>query len=328
MSATPAAPPDNAMEYQYDVGFSFLQQDESIALQLKALLSHQFSVFVYSERQRELAGKDGMDTFTDVFAKQARVCVILFRDGWGETRWTRIEETAVKNRAFESGWDFLLVIALDLTPTRPKWLPATKIWLGWEQFGASGATAVIHARVTEAGGVARDESPLDKATRMAQCAREEQALQRRLRSDEGVALARASVDELFAHIHDAVNEIIKSARPKTSSPDIRYEENRQQPMFPAIVVRTARWSVTVHWAQQYANSLDGSALTVTRFAGAVFFDGFTRGRRELTRRTYSFRLDAAGLPVWVNDKTKDELVSSPTLADQELRWLIGKQYGE
>lgn len=327
MSTPPLTTPDIDTNYKYDVALSFLQEDEPIALQLKEALSRQFSVFVYSERQRELAGTDGMDTFTDVFAKHARVCVVLFRDGWGQTKWTRIEETAIKTRAFNAGWDFLLVIGLGTAPSPPLWLPPTKIWLGWDQFGLKGAEAVIHARIGEAGGVAHDESSVDRAKRLARAAAEEQVLQRRLRSDEGVRLARASFEELFAQLSDAVTEITKP-RADGTSVEIGCEENRQQSMYPAIVVRTSRWSVMFHWEQQYANSLDGSALVVTRVAGAVFFDGYARKRREVTRRSYNFRLDGDGAPIWVNDKKEDERISSRMLAEQELAWLIDKIYGK
>ena len=62
--------------------------------------------FIYSEQQKVLAGRDGEQLFNAVFGEKARVVVILFRKEWGQTPFTRIEETAIKNRAFDYGYDF------------------------------------------------------------------------------------------------------------------------------------------------------------------------------------------------------------------------------
>ena len=99
--------------YEYDVAFSFLNTDENIAIKLNDLLSGRFNTFIYSEKQAELAGKDGEEKFNEVFGRQARVVVVLYRNEWGTTKWTRIEMTAIKNRAFEYGYDFTSVIQRD-----------------------------------------------------------------------------------------------------------------------------------------------------------------------------------------------------------------------
>src|ERR1039458_4546278 len=96
-----------AIAYEYDVAFSFLAQDELLATNLNDLLQDRLNTFLYSKRQGELAGTDGEQTFNSVFGEKARVVVVLYRAGWGETPWTRIEETAIRNRAFEHGYDFV-----------------------------------------------------------------------------------------------------------------------------------------------------------------------------------------------------------------------------
>ena len=106
--------------YKYDVAFSFLAQDEKIAQQVNDLIKGRLNTFVYSERQKELAGTDGERTFTKVFAEEARVVVILYREEWGKTKWTRIEETAIRNRAFDEGYDFTLFVPLDSQPKLPQ----------------------------------------------------------------------------------------------------------------------------------------------------------------------------------------------------------------
>src|SRR5438270_2107609 len=108
-------------EHKYDAAVSFLQQDEELARDLVDRVRDRISVFIYSEQQKELAGSDsdGVDTFTRVFAVESRVVVVLYREGWGQTRWTRVEETAIKTRWFNEGFSFLLVIALDQKEPTP-----------------------------------------------------------------------------------------------------------------------------------------------------------------------------------------------------------------
>lgn len=48
-------PERNEDQFKYDVAFSFLGQDEAIAVQLNDLLSDRLRTFIYSERQLELA---------------------------------------------------------------------------------------------------------------------------------------------------------------------------------------------------------------------------------------------------------------------------------
>ena len=47
--------------YKYDVAISFLAQDEPLAVQLADALRDRMTVFVYSEQQKELVGKDGLE---------------------------------------------------------------------------------------------------------------------------------------------------------------------------------------------------------------------------------------------------------------------------
>ncbi|HXU35302.1 MAG TPA: hypothetical protein VN937_02995 [Blastocatellia bacterium] len=118
-------------EYKYDVAISFLQEDEQLAIEIADRLSDRVNVdvFIYSKRQNELVGKDGLEAFSGVFGEQSRVVVVLHREKWGRTAWTGVEETAIKNRGIEGeqGWDFLLLIRLDMSAAIPKWLPRTRI---------------------------------------------------------------------------------------------------------------------------------------------------------------------------------------------------------
>jgi hypothetical protein len=48
-------------KYEYEVAFSFNALDEGLATQLNDLISDRMKTFLYSERQREIAGRDGQE---------------------------------------------------------------------------------------------------------------------------------------------------------------------------------------------------------------------------------------------------------------------------
>ncbi len=92
--------------YEYDVAFSFLQQDEQLAAEMADRIRDRVKVFIYSEQQKQLIANDGIDAFSRVFRREARIVVVLYRESWGNTKWTRIEETAIKSRQFDEGFKF------------------------------------------------------------------------------------------------------------------------------------------------------------------------------------------------------------------------------
>ena len=153
-------------KFKYEVAFSFLKQDEMQAYEINDKIQDRLETFIYSKKQEELGGTDGEKEFNQTFCELSRVVVILYRDGWGNTAWTRIEETAIKNRAFGKGWDFLLLINLDINSTLPTWIPKPYIWLDFQRFKADGAIAVIEQKVKQAGGEIRIETIEDRAERL------------------------------------------------------------------------------------------------------------------------------------------------------------------
>jgi hypothetical protein len=176
-------------EYQYEVGFSFLKQDEAIAYDLNDHIQDRLSTFIYSKKQEELGGTDGEKKFNKVFYEECRVVVVLYRNGWGETPWTRIEETAIKNRAFDTGWNFLFFINLAPNSLVPSWIPKTNIGLDYQRFKTEGAIAVIEHKVKEQGGTSRQETIAEAAERLKRLRKAEKERELFLKSQEAVTQA-------------------------------------------------------------------------------------------------------------------------------------------
>jgi hypothetical protein len=152
--------------YLYDVAFSFLARDEGTALALIDEVKDRVKCFIYSKEQKDLAGKAGDEAFGNVFGRQARVVVILYRKEWGTTPWTRVEETAIKNRGLEEGYDFTLLIPMEEKLETPIWFPKNRLWFGLETYGLKAAAGVIEARVVEQDGTVRELSTADKLNRI------------------------------------------------------------------------------------------------------------------------------------------------------------------
>ena len=130
----------------YHVAISFLAQDEPLALAIRGSLQPPASVFAYSKAQEQLAGRDGIEAFRTVFREQAQLVVILYRQGWGETPWTRVEKLAIEEFAHEEfaheeGWEHLLFVRLDASPV-PKWIPKPHLYLDYDRVTLADLTGV------------------------------------------------------------------------------------------------------------------------------------------------------------------------------------------
>jgi hypothetical protein len=176
--------------FKYDIAFSFVKEDEGLATQLNDLVQDKCRTFLYSRAQEQLAGTDGERTFNAVFGEQARTVAVLLRPEWGQTSWTRIEETAIKNRAYNQGYDFATFIVTAPRTPAPEWLPKTRIWYDLERFGLPGAAAVLVSRVQERGGVAVEETLADKAARLQRAQDFNQQRDAFQRSRDGLDAAR------------------------------------------------------------------------------------------------------------------------------------------
>ena len=104
---------------KYDVAISFLSIDEPIAAALYNKLSDGLEVFFYPRRQEELAGTDGMVSMRAPFFEESRILVVLYKEPWGQTPWTGVEETAIKENCLTNNFQQLFFMTLDNTSALP-----------------------------------------------------------------------------------------------------------------------------------------------------------------------------------------------------------------
>lgn len=308
------------LEFENDAAFSFLAADEGLANSIASKLAERLNVFVYSERQKELAGADGLEAFSKVFRSDSRIVVVLYREGWGQTRWTRVEETAIKERAWDEGWDFLLVVSLD--GTAPVWLPKTRLWFGLERFGVEGAAAVVESRVVQAGGVAKEESAPERAARLAASMEAKRKREARERGAEAVKVADGAVEE-FTRALEALADQAASI-PQGMPASLKPVPNSWHEW----ELRVGRYIALLRWRRAYSNTNDDSRLYVTVFDNVERNEArYTDKRvRPVLDREFEFGLDEAGIWVWRPPKSTHPVYTNDRLADWLMKEMLDRAY--
>lgn len=301
-------------DFDYDVAFSFHTLDEGIATQLNDLLQDRFKTFLYSKRQEEIAGRDGEETFNSVFGKKARIVAVLYRQEWGKTPFTRIEETAIRNRAFQEGFDFTVFIPTDENPNVPPWLPKTRIYAGLKRFGLQGVAAVIEARIEEAGGQPHVETLTDRAARFLRQDEVRKAKEKFRTSSEGVNAANLAFKELFSEIEGQAKGIAASGI------DIKIKR-----VGSGTGLLLHGYNVFLHlfWRNLYSNTLENSTLNARFTRGAPRIPELMvfEEPQDLGVDIYNFELlDVIGSG-YVN-QTSNRTYSVKGLASELIRQLI------
>lgn len=302
-------------EYKYDVAFSFLERDEALAAELNDLLQSRVRTFLYSRKQEVLAGTDGEKRFNAVFASEARLVVVLYRVGWGESPWTRIEQTAIRNRGYDNGYDFVKFIPLDDPPSVPNWLPRAQLWIGLTRWGTAGAAGVIEARVQELGGEPHEESVADKAVRVDRSIKFAEKRKQFLRSFEGVNAANTLYESLKQEVQ------LEIANLNTVAPSFEYSFKSNRKEF-AILGRGP--ALLVYWNYHAANSLDDAHLEITLWLGHPPWPGvrFYDPPKKLQKFMFTFELMPSDEHCWISNDNENRTYSSKALASYLLSYSI------
>lgn len=293
-------------DYKYDLALSLLDEDEATAQELYRLLPGDLSVFLYSARQLELVGDDGVDAFSAVFAREARTVAVLHRRGWGGTRWTAIEEGAVKSRFWNEGADFVTLVKLDAAPS-PDWFPATRVWGSFDRLGLSGVAAVLGERIQARGRAVREETAEELAARVR---REQDAEVRRrafLASDDGVKEANITASTLFDEFERLAPGVDAAATRTDTREFMLYRDGH---------------AVTISWAVRWSNTLNDSELCVKEWHGRPNVGGrFFGEKQELEMHLFDFDQPAPGEAAW-RDRKSGQLFSSRQLAEWAAKLLL------
>jgi hypothetical protein len=300
-------------QYKYDVAFSFLEQDESIAIQIDDLLKDHLSTFIYTYKQEEIAGTDGEKTFNEIFANHSRIVVVLYRENWGKTPWTRIEETAIKNRAYNKGYDFALFIPMETSQKVPQWLPKTQLWIGLERWGIAGAASVIEAKVQTSGGTPKEETAIDFAKRKERDLKRIKARKDFLESENGVQAAFKEASDLFSKLQILCDEIAKETGWKI--------EKYQSKPGDSLLIYSCGVTLIISWSCKWTNILDDSYLYLTLWQGRVGWPNTLQIEDPVKLEEFVFYFDTHDTISygWKKSDSSDPILSSKRLSEFSIK---------
>jgi hypothetical protein len=298
---------------KYDVAISFLSRDLAIAASLNDRLSGELEVFFYPGNQEELAGTDGLESMRKPFVDGSRVVVVLYREGWGTTPWTRVEESAIKDGCLKYGWRRLFFVLIDAPERLPLWVPDTHIGFDYTKFPIDQAVGAIKARVLENGGNLAPLTPLALARRVQAEAEHIKRKERLFTSQQWIQdHVRPAIDKIFSGIIDQLTQI--SA--ETGMPI------RAKMLNETCSMTDDRVSVSVIWCQRYSNVM--GSLSISQFHNAIILPGenklYFAGHppAEMARQVFSPDLTIDGDLCWVAAEKPSERLSAQGVAERAI----------
>jgi hypothetical protein len=321
MNMTTAAAAAPVAAPTYDVAISFLFQDQKIAQAVHDdLVVSSLNVFFFPRRQEELAGTNGMESMRTPFLG-ARVNVVLFRKPWGETPWTRVEDTAISERCFKGGWSTLMFVQLDKTSTLPGWLPPTHVRFSFDDYGLAQLVGAIKLRVQEQGGVIKRVDAIGKAEAVRRQADYLADRDRLMRDATWIGELQKSIRETTEQIGRLASEINTS--------------HKFNIVFGAghhglTILRSGYVSMAIGWQQPIMNYVGDSDphechLWAAEYSGVLALQGENRFYIEQPKRLrqHEFKVDVAqdrGLMWRVSGKNED--IQPSELADYIMRLFL------
>lgn len=257
-----------------------------------------------------------MESMRTPFFDDSRVMLVLYRNDWGKTRWTQVEERAIKDACFEGRWQRLFFLVLDSASPLPIWLPPTYVWFNYVNFGLEEAVGAIKVRVQENGGqylplTAMKRLELYKADELY---RVDKSL---MSSSEGLKSIACKVLELFQQIEAQCAKIASDNTLQIRVGVDFKERNSNQ----TCVITDGRVGLIVAWYRRYPNLLDNSGLTVTEYNGGLIVPGELGQRVHLNtpklirQQRYQPELSLAREYGW-KEEGANAFMSSSALAEQ------------
>ncbi len=312
MASTPPKAP------KYDVAISFLVRDEPTAKALADRLDGSLKVFFFPHNQEDLAGTDGLESMRTPFLTGSRVNVVLYRQSWGQTPWTRVEETAIKDSCLERGWPSLFFVVLDKNDRIPNWLPNTHVRFNFEEYGIEQAVGAIKARVQETGGTIAVPDAKSDALRVHQEAQFFADRERLFRDQQWI------MDNILPAVQDVFTTINSLSVEVRSETGITFQSGANQGQ---CVLRNSRVSLHIGWRQPYINVVTENAFMIaTEFNAQIGLPDerlvFWREPPVLARHRFKPALSLTREAYWAAEDNPADLLSSHELADKCVRLFL------
>jgi hypothetical protein len=272
---------------------------------------------VYSKQQEQLAGTNGLESFREAFRTRSRLVVVLYRNGWGETPWTRIEQTAITDRCLAEGWDSLLFVMLDDAVNPPKWLPTSNIRLSFPQYGFEQLLGAIKLRAQTLGSTPILETAYTRAERLK---RDTDLRNQRLQLLEKEG--RTAVEREYKAVVSVVARTIGDTQSQFSTDEVQAMFGRDE----VLTLRAKNVSINAYLYITYP--LTEARIVVQYWKGRLSFSGGGYIGREpvvISAKRHYFDYQAAYGWCWRAEASTSQPQTSPQLADELVKELFELQ---
>lgn len=304
-----------ADDYKYDAAISCLQEDEPLARELHHLLEPRVkSLFLYTQNQKELIGEEGIEKFSSVYRHESRVVIVIYRNGWGQTKWTGVEDRAIRELYLDGGWSRILVYSVD--NTAPRWLPTTYLWAG-KRYGLVPFAAAVEQKVQETGGTVGEEDVAAMAQRIrdsARAAEEREARRCGVEGTQAAAVERKAIQACLAELVEKLEPTVEGMKIQRAGADSVQGEIRKG----VYTVWIGEIAAFFHWTGNTVNSIRGDKLILA--LGAFDIWGNVDNRRNLAKYELELAEDNTTWR-WVEDG-KGRYYTSAELANEAMRRLL------
>lgn len=137
-------------ERKYDVALSFAGEERAIAKRLaEALRAREVRVFFDEFVTAEMWGKNLYEYLSDVYLRQARLCVMLVSGAYAAKAWTNHERRSAQARVLEQNPDYLLPIRIDDAEV-PGLLP-TVAYLSYDDYSIDEIADIVVMKIASDG---------------------------------------------------------------------------------------------------------------------------------------------------------------------------------
>ena len=189
----------------------------------------------------------------------------------------------------------------------PKWLPKTRIWLGFDRYGINGAASAIESLVQQSGGDVRAETVVDYAGRIARSIDFERERVSWYSSERGIADATREAKLAFEELEKLATQI----QGKQSALGLAVQRD-----INSVGVSCGTQTLVFGWNRgQQVNTLSGSYLYASlqpRYSS----------QKEIEFIRYNPDIDRSLAPGWRERDGEKRFLTSAQLADAWLRRLI------
>ncbi len=210
------------MAYKYDLGISLRDTDKAIAEKLVSKLRDKYNIFFYPENQKNIAFRDGVELLPNVYRYESRAVLIFLRSDWGKTKWTKVEEEAIRARVFDEGTGFVLGVRMEKMQA-PAWLPNTYFYHDFEKFDEDILFGAVVGKLSELEVEIRELSAIELAKKQADENNWRQIRQQRLFSIEAENAYAEAATELDRLLEEQIREI----NPNFGNYPIQIERQRE-----------------------------------------------------------------------------------------------------